>query len=40
MQTFPYIFLPVGLEGSAEVVRIDVIDDTGERFATHGLLLD
>lgn len=40
MQTYPYIFLPVGLEGSAEVLRIDVIDDTGDRFATHGLLLE
>lgn len=39
-QTYPNAFLPVGLNGSAEVLQVDVLDDAGNRFATNGLLLN
>jgi hypothetical protein len=38
-QVYPAAFLPVGLEGSAEVVQVDVTDPNGDRFATTGVLL-
>jgi len=37
---YPDLFLPTGLEGSAEVLGVDVLDAAGNRFATHGLLLN
>ena len=37
---FPNLILPVGLNGSAEVLGVDVLDDFGDRFATQGLLLN
>ena len=36
--SIPLVLLPVGLGGAAEITQIDVLDDTGNRFATAGFL--
>ena len=35
---YPSVLLAVGLGGAAEITQIDVLDDTGNRFATAGFL--
>jgi hypothetical protein len=39
-QVYPDLFLPVGLEASAEVLQVDVLDGSDNRFATQGFLLN
>ena len=39
-QNYPHAFLPVGLEGTYEVVGVEVIDANDDVFATQGVLVD